>query len=378
MKRLVLLGGGHSHIEVLRRFRDEPGAAAITLVDPARFAMYSGMLPGFIAGHYAFHDCHIDLPGLAQWANAGFVQTSACGLETAQQKLVLDNGARLDYDLISIDVGSVPAENALPGIAGNVIPVRPVTAFLRNWATLLEHAAAGKLKRLVVVGGGPAGVELILSMQHRIAQSAPSRAIQFALVTDADEILPGFNARARVLLQRLLSQRAIELHLSFRVSAAEPDAVVSSAGGRVAGDAIFWATGAGAPPWLSRTGLQLDTKGFIAIDERLQSISHPDVFAAGDCATMLAHPAAKSGVYAVRQGPILAANLLHALAGKPLAKYHPQRFALALISSGDKCAVASYGNLALAGAWVWRWKDYIDRKFVARYHVAGAIAANPG
>ena len=377
MKRLVLLGGGHSHFEVLRRFRDHPGIADITLVDPARFATYSGMLPGFIAGHYAFHDCHIDLAGLAKWANASFVQTSACGMETAQRRLMLDNGARLDYDLISIDVGSVAA-SAVPGVAENAIPVRPVTAFLHNWATLLEHAATGKLKRLVVVGGGPAGVELILAMQHRIAQSAASRAVRFSLVSDADCILPGSNARARALLQRVLSHRAVEVHVSFHVTAAEPGAVVSSSGTRVAADAIFWATGAAAPPWLRETGLQLDAKGFIAINEHLRSMSHSNVFAAGDCATMLAEPAPKSGVYAVRQGPILAENLLHALAGKPLVKYHPQRLALALISSGDRCAVASYGNFALAGAWVWRWKDYIDRKFVARYRVAGATAANPG
>ena len=367
MKRLLLLGGGHSHLEVLRRFRALRGVADVVLVDPARFATYSGMLPGLIAGHYAFNDCHIDLAGLAQRAGARYVEARASGIDATQ--LVLGGGARLDFDLLSIDVGSMPAGVETPTIADNVIPIRPVTAFLHRWATLIERANAGNLGRLVVVGGGSGGVELLLAMQHRHAQLVPTRAIQFALVTDTDRILPDSNERTRGLFQRLLSRRAIDVHLSFRVSGGEPGAVVSSAGTRVAADAIFWATGAGSPPWLRETGLKLDGKGFIAVTECLQSISRPDVFAAGDCATILAHPAPKSGVYAVRQGPVLAENLLHALAGKPLAKYHPQRLALALISSGDRYAVASYGNFALAGEWAWHWKNRIDRKFVARYQV---------
>ena len=371
MKRLVLLGGGHSNVEVLRAFRVHPAGVCVTLVDPARFAAYSGMLPGLVAGHYGFHDCHIDLAGLARGAGAHFVQARACGIDAARRKIELDDGAALDFDLISLDVGSVPASAGLPGIAEHAIPVRPVATFLHDWTMLIERAQTGTLGKLVLVGGGAAGVELILAMQYRLAQVAPPKAIQFALVTDADRLLPGATAGTRAALQCLLARRGIAVHLNARVTRVEPGAVVFLGDDRVAADAAVWATGAGAPAWLRETGLMLDDDGFILVNEHLQSVSRADVFAAGDCATMVAHAYPKSGVYAVRQGPILAENVRQALAGKPLAIYRPQRRALALISGGDKYAVASYGNFTLAGAWVWRWKNHIDRRFVARYRVVG-------
>jgi selenide,water dikinase len=132
-------------------------------------------------------------------------------------------------------------------------------------------------------------------------------------------------------------------------------------------DAALWATGAAPAAFLRETGLALDAGGFVEIDATLRSTSHPEVFAAGDVASMRGTPRPKSGVYAVRQGPPLARNLAAALAGGALAAYRPQREALALITTGERYAVATRGGLTLQGAWVWRWKDWIDRRFMARY-----------
>jgi selenide,water dikinase len=368
VKRLVLVGGGHSHVEVVRRFGARPVPnTEITLVDTECFATYSGMLPGLIAGHYVFDDCHIDLAGLAQRAGARFVQARAGGIDTARRQLALDGGNTLDYDLISLDVGSTPSTGGVAGAGDHAIPVKPFAAFARNWDQLIERARSGQVRKLVVVGGGAAGVELLLAMQHRLTQLATPEPIQFALVSDARSVVPDHNAGTRVALERLLEQRGIEVHMNARVARVEPSAVVMFGANCIAADAIIWATGAGAPSWFADTGLALGARGFVSISERLQSVSHGEVFAAGDCATMEGHAYPKSGVYAVRQGPVLAANLRNALAAKPLAKYRPQRFALSLISSGDKYAVASYGRFAFEGAWVWRWKNAIDRKFVEKY-----------
>jgi selenide,water dikinase len=246
--------------------------------------------------------------------------------------------------------------------------VKPVDAFLRAWEAFLERARTGELKGAVVVGGGAAGIEMALAMQHRVASvTGRPDAVEWQLVTDVDVLLPAHNDRTRRIFRRLLAAREVEVHLSSRVVRVERGTVFAANGYRVAGDAIVWATGAAASPRLAASGLAVDDQGFVAVDETLRSTSHRHVFATGDCATILGHPRPKSGVYAVRQGPPLARNLRAAVEGRPLERYVPQVRSLALISTGDRYAVATRGGWALEGRWVWRWKDWIDRRFMRRY-----------
>lgn len=161
VKQLVLAGGGHSHIEVLRRWISSPApATALVLVSPARHAPYSGMLPGLIAGHYGFHEPHVDLEALARAAGARFLTTHVCGLDPAQRRLRLADGTELPYDLVSLDVGSTAAARDVPGARAHTIALRPVDTLLAAWDELRVRAHAGELKRVVVVGGGAAGVEV--------------------------------------------------------------------------------------------------------------------------------------------------------------------------------------------------------------------------
>jgi len=244
--------------------------------------------------------------------------------------------------------------------------VKPVDEFLRAWEVLRERARSEDL-RITVVGAGAAGVEVILAMQH--ALGGPGGRGEFHLVSDMPQILPSHSPRARRLLERILRERGIRVQSGRAVQAAEPGGLRFASGGAIAADAVVWTVGAGPLPWLARSGLATDTRGFVAVDKHLRSLSHPEVFAAGDSATVLSSPNPKSGVYAVRQGPLLAVNLERALTGAPLAAFRPQRRALALISAGGHHAVACYGPLALEGRWVWHWKDWIDRRFMARYRV---------
>jgi len=369
VKRVVLCGGGHSHVEVLRRFGLERAAAVeLVLVSPHRWAPYSGMLPGLVAGHYAFADAHIDLERVARFARARFLPTEIAALDPVARTVTLGDGTRLDFDLASLDIGSTPATAGVPGATEHAVGVKPVEAFLHAWADAVERARAGTLRRAAVVGGGAAGLELALAMQHRIAQETGRRdAVEWQLLTDVDALLPMHTARVRAIFRRLLAEREIEVHLASPVVRVEPGVAFAANGFRVAGDLIVWATGAASSPRLAGAGLAVDERGFVAVDETLRSVSHPHVFAAGDCATMVGHPRPKSGVYAVRQGPPLAANLRSAAAGRPLERYVPQARSLALISAGDRYAVASRDGWAFEGGWVWRWKDWIDRRFMRRY-----------
>ena len=364
MKQLLLVGGGHSHLAVLKSFGDVPAEGlSLALLSPSRHAFYSGMVPGVVAGHYRPEECRIDLQRLAARVGSGFFQDSAVGVDAAQREVTTAGGQRLPYDFLSLDIGSGSDEPS--GAAASALRLRPVEAFLAGWERLRESARSGEVRRIAVVGGGAAGVEVLLAMQHRLAGVAA----EFVLFSESP-VLAGHGAASRML--RILGVRGVAVCSGRKVLAASKDAVELDGGERFEAQATVWATGASAPSWIAQSGLATDPLGFVAVSDTLQSRSYPEIFAAGDVATVVGRPRPKSGVIAVRQGPVLARNLRLALEGGAPEPFRPPMRSLALISCGDRYAVASWGELALEGAWVWRWKDRIDRRFVERYRLGPA------
>ena len=369
-KRLLLIGGGHSHVEVVRRWglAPEPGVA-VTLISPDRHTPYSGMLPGYIAGHYSHADCHIDLDAICAQAGVTRIGASVGAVEFAARIARCSHAPDQPFDVLSIDTGSTPVLAPIPGAERHGIAVKPVAQFLDLWAQLREAAGtAPRPLQVVVVGAGAAGVEVVLAMQHRIAGDG-GRAT-FTLIGDGPTILGVHPRGVQQRFMAILQHQGISVRLDTAVDRVAAGSLLLRGGERLAFDEVIWVTGAAAPAWPRASGLQTDVAGFIAVDTHLQSLSHPGVFAAGDIASIQDTPRPKSGVYAVRQGPPLTENLRRALRGDPLVEYHPQARALALISAGDRYAVASYGPFALSGAWVWRWKDRIDSAFMQRYRAA--------
>jgi selenide,water dikinase len=360
MKRLLLLGGGHAHVQVLAALAEERlPSATVTLLTPHARALYSGMVPGLVAGHYAEDDCTIPLRPLAGRAGAAWVEAAAEAIDTAR-RVVRTRDAEFAYDTLSIDTGAVMSRDTIPGAREHGLFVRPIEQFVRLWAGL-EALAAQRALSVVVLGGGAAGAELAMAMRHRLGDRA-----RLSLVTGPTPLLPGHPPGVRARALRALKRRAITV-LEDRCTAVAADHVLLGSGARLQCDAPVLAIGASAPPWLATSGLALDAQGFVATGPTLQSTSHPEVFAAGDVATRadVAHP--RSGVYAVRAGPPLALNLRRFVAGGTLQVYRPQRRSLNLLSCGDRSAIASWGPLAAEGRWVWRWKDRIDRAFIARF-----------
>ncbi len=374
---LVLVGGGHAHVHVLKTFGMRPAPAVrLTLVTRDVETPYSGMLPGYVAGHYRFEECHIDLGRLARFAGARLIRDEAVGLDRVSHTVLTHAHPPIRYDLLSFDIGSTPRSDDVPGAAENTIAVKPIDHFAERWEALLSRV--GKVPRLslAVVGGGAGGVELALSSHHRLAQLC-GNSIEITLVT-RDRLLPSHNGRVRRLFERILGERGIRVVTDSEIVRVEPGVLVCASGRRIEFDEALWVTEAGAASWLAETGLPLTVGGFIAIDERLLSTSDPSIFAAGDVATLVAHPREKAGVYAVRQGPPLADNLRRALDGKPLRRAVPQRRGLALIGTGDEKAVASRGPLAAHGPWLWQLKDWIDRRWMRRYTELPPMVPEPG
>src|SRR5712692_3964821 len=372
---LVLVGGGHAHVDVLKRFGMRPAAGVrLSLITRDVETPYSGMLPGYVAGLYRFDECHIDLVRLARFAGARLIHDEALGLDLAGRRVLCRDHPPIRYDLVSLDIGSTPRLDDVPGAAEHTVSVKPIAQFGARWEALLERARDLKQLRLAIVGGGAGGVELALSVQHRLAGLLKARP-EVTLVT-REGLLPSHNPRVRRRFARILAERGIRAVTNNPVVRVEPGKLVAADGAEIAFDEALWVTEAAGAPWLAETGLPLDERGFVVIDEAYRSPADAAVFAAGDIATMLAHPREKAGVYAVRAGPPLAANLRRALAGELLRRAIPQRQALALIGTGDARAVASRGPFAAAyGRNLWRLKDWIDRRWMRRYTELPEMAA---
>jgi selenide,water dikinase len=383
-KDLVLVGGGHAHVAVLRRFGMQPvPGVRLTLITRDIHTPYSGMLPGYIAGHYKYDECHIDLGPLARFAGARLYHAEVEGLDLESRQVLPQGRPPVDFDLLSINTGSTPRTIGVPGALEHAMPVKPIDAWLVQWQALQQQVLDSRgTFRIVVVGGGAGGVELALSTQYRLRtllaeQGDDPERLHYELLTDGDEIFSTHNAGVRRRFERILAERGIALHTGHRVIEVTADAVHCEGKAPRPADAVQWVTQASAPAWPAQAGLAVDEQGFIKVNDFLQSQSNPEVFAAGDIASM-PDLRPKSGVFAVRQGPVLTENLRRASCGRTLKRYRPQRNFLGLISSGDRYAVASRGGWSTDGKWLWTLKDWIDRRFMQRFNELPDMAADVG
>ncbi|TNE74348.1 MAG: selenide, water dikinase SelD [Gammaproteobacteria bacterium] len=375
LRDIVLVGGGHSHVGVLKRFAMNPvPGVRLTLICRDTHTPYSGMLPGYVAGHYSYDDVHIDLSKLAEYAGARFYRDEAVGLDRDRKRVICRNRPDVPYDLLSINIGSSPRVKDVEGASEHSVPVKPINGFNARWLALLSRMEnhEGPLT-ISVVGAGAGGVELTLAMQFRLQNEFRQRGkdpdqLHFHLFDAADEILPTHNPKVRGVFRRKLSERGVKMHLGSPVQQVKQGVLVTESGQSFETDEVLWVTRAGGPEWLRETGLALDDGLFLRVRDTLQTETDDAIFAAGDIANVINHPREKAGVFAVRQGPPLADNLKRMALGKAPKDFTPQKKWLALISTGDKYAVASRNDTQFDGAWVWRWKDWIDRRFMAKFN----------
>ncbi len=377
LKRVVLVGGGHSHAFVVKNFGMKPMPGVhVTLVSKGYDSPYSGMVPGYVAGAYTREECYIDLAKLARFGKAEFVQGEVVGIDVHEKLVYLADGRPpLAYDVVSVDIGSCPQPMDFNDSAIPVTRVKPIDGFGDRWNVLVQRVLATEAPfTLAVVGGGAGGVELVLSMQARLRKELsrvgrPADVLTAVLVTHTPAVLPSHNPTVQRMFTRILAERGVQLFTGRHVTAVRGRSIVCDAGADIEADEVIWCTQASTQAWLQSTGLELHN-GFIAVDDHLESLNAPDVFAAGDVALMVNHPRPRAGVFAVRQGPPLAANIRHRLLGEPLEVHIPQTEFLGLISTGLPWCIASKGPMALEGAWLWDLKDWIDRKWMASYTTA--------
>jgi selenide,water dikinase len=375
-REVVLVGAGHAHVQLLRRQIMAPlPNARVTLVVDRPIAVYSGMLPGLLAGRYRPHDLAIDALPLARRAGARVILAPATRVDATEQAIHVAGRPPLPYDLASLDVGSTVAGLDTPGVREHAVPTRPIGAFEGAVEAAIARLRGRRRAAVVVVGAGAAGTELAFCAQIRLRAEGVSE-VEVTVVDAADRWARGRSDAAGARVAAAAAARGIALRSGRRAVAVGADMVRLDDGAAVPADLVLWVTGAVGWPWLAASGLPVDERGFVRVADTLAVRGADGLFAVGDCAVPDAWPEIpKAGVHAVRAGPVLADNLAAALAGAPLRPYAPQRDYFALLDLGDGEAVGDKWGLAARGRWLQTWKERIDRQFVERFQVLGADGA---
>ncbi len=378
-KDLVLVGGGHSHVQVIRMLamKKALGGIRVTLISDESTVCYSGMLPGCLAGLYRPDEMEMELRPLCNWAGIRFVRARVAGLDPALQQVYFDdNRPPLAYDALSINVGSIPRGMDTPGVREFAVPTRPLGLLLKRVHQFdANHRSDGRPLRIVIAGGGAAGVELAFAMHSRWGKRfAP---VQISLVDAQATLLTGHCPRVDAIIGRYLEEKGIACLTGLRVAGVDEKSVHFEDHPSLPCDFLLWATGGAPPVLLKEANLATSDTGFIRVRPTLQAMDYDNVFAAGDCIEFPSRSLPKSGVYAVREGPVLARNLHAWLENRSLVPYRPQASALALLMTGTRNAVASRRRVSFHGPWVWRLKDWIDRRWMRKFEPALLPAMDP-
>lgn len=328
-----------------------------TLLTPARHLRYSGTVPGWIAGQYARDYGTVDVAALAERAGARLVLAHCTAIDPEAREVGTDSGERIGFDIASLDTGGVGRARAVLGDDPRLLDIRPIDRFVEAIDAMTPPAS------IAVIGGGAGGTELAMGLRNwKGAASRP----EVTIVTGSEGLLPRMSAAVRRKVARELERQGIVL---LRKDA-------RFLGGRLAAggtslepqDLVVAALGSAAPEWPRGGGLATDEAGFVLVDEHQRSTSHPHVFAVGDVAARADCHIPHSGVHAVFAGPVLAANLRAAVAGRePSAVYRTRWNNLYLLSTGTGDAIASYGPLTAQGRWVSRLKHWIDNRWLSQY-----------
>lgn len=342
MARLLLLGAGHAHLDAIRAIPALVARGhAVTVVGPGPCHCYSGMGPGVLGGTYPPLAMALPVRRMVGAAGGTFVTDTAVRIDAPDRAVHFASGLRLNYDVCSCNVGSVVAHR-LPGGRGGavdgpehsggpggpdsdgdggplVLPVKPIENLYRARQELLRLAARGPV-HVVVAGGGPAALEVACNAAVCLGRARGHGA---ATVSEGDSVtlvagrtlLPRLPKRTRLLCRTAAAARGVRIVEGGRAVRVAKDGLLLDGGRTLPASVILLATGVAPSPLFAASGLPVGPDGGLAVNAHLQSIDHPDLFGGGDCIHFTPAPLARVGVHAVRQGPVLAANLAARLDG---------------------------------------------------------------
>jgi len=362
MRRVVLLGAGHAHLHVVVHAAQlvERGAEVVVIA-PDDF-WYSGLATGMLAGQYPPALDVVDVAALAARAGACFVRDRASAVASGARRVLLASGEALEYDLLSLDLGSEVPSATIPGAAAHGLPVKPLSNLARLRHDLEDRWRRGERPAVVVVGGGNSGCEIAAAIAQLALRCGGTAGV--TVLADTARALPAIPACAARRAVRALRHRGIEVRTGSRVAVVEPGYVRTTDGAALPFDVLVLAIGLVPPALLRQSGFAVDQAGALCTDATLRARGEAAVFGAGDCIAFDGGTLPRIGVHAVRQAPVLLRNLAAALDGRDLRRYRPQRRALLILNLGDGTGLATWGPFAWRGRAAFWLKDRIDRRWL--------------
>ena len=362
---LVLVGGGHANIQVLKSFGMRPIAGLrVSLISDVINAPYSGMLPGFVAGEYSYDEMHINLVQLANFANARFIKTNITSIDTLNRQIHCEGRPEISYDLISVNTGITPDFGDIIGAREHCIAVKPISHFLSHLPNL-DATVTSPTDVIAIIGSGAAGIELAFAFRARFNQKNIKPKI--TIIGSAERFFPTLPKKCHQAIYEQCKKADIEVHLGHAATQVSNKVVTLNSGVQLAASHTFLVTGAKPSEWLNSSSIDLTSDGYIEVNNAYQSISNNRVFAGGDIAKIKHQPRPRSGVFAVRAGPILAKNLRLALEGMAVQPHQPQSRYLSLIMLGNGTVMALWDRFYISAKWLWPVKKWIDQKFISNF-----------
>ncbi|MGI0482096.1 FAD-dependent oxidoreductase [Geminocystis sp. CENA526] len=370
MVNLVLVGGGHSHSIVLKLWsKKRLSGVKITLISNVKNTPYSGMLPEYINGFYSYEESHINLVKLAEIAGINLIIDEVVNIDADEKIVSCKSGLRIGFDVLSLNIGSSPEKSQIEGANLYAIAIKPIPLFLKKWLQIIDLAHNNPDKKMIftIIGGGAGGVELALNIHHKLINIISIENLTINLIHRGKRITSNYDVSMSEKLTKILDKNHINIYLNEVVKSIDSQKITLFSGKNIDSDYTFLVTQASAPIWLKNSSIETDTEGFIMVKNTLQSVNYPYIFASGDIASIIDYPCAKAGVFAVKQGMPLYQNLCNFLTEKPLKLYYPQKKYLNIIGTGNKNAVANWGNISVQSPLIWYWKKYLDHNFMKQF-----------
>jgi NADH dehydrogenase len=377
--RIVIVGGGYVGMYTALRLQRKLGAdeASVTVVDPQANMTYQPFLPEAAAG--SIEPRHVVVPLRKTLRKCHILTGRVTAISRERKEVTVESSAgnvsQLGYDVLVVAPGSVARTLPIPGLAEQGISFKTVAEaiYLRNHvlsrmddaSSTIDRELRRKLLTFLVVGGGYAGVEALAELADmsryasRYYENIEESDLRWVLVEAAGRIMPEVSAPMGEYTVKQLLQSGIEVFLDTRVKSMEGGHVVLDDGTEFDADTIVWTAGVKPNPMLANTDLPRDDKGRVICSAELQVEGSPEVFSAGDCASVpdlsKDDPEAKtspSAQHAVRQAKQLADNIVAHLRDQTLKPYE-HSYAGSVASLGLYKGAAEIYGIKLKGFVAW-------------------------
>lgn len=370
-KHLLLMGAGHAHLTVLQKISEIVDKGhVVTVVGPGEHHYYSGMGPGMLGGYYAPEHIRFPVKRLTEKGGGTFLLDRVVELKPDERKVVLESGGCVEYDAASCNLGSVvPALGEGEAKKGEAIyPVKPIENLLSGRRRILGLVHGGG-SRIIVLGGGPAAVEVAGNAWRAARQCLQAKGGKMPAIRilAGRGLLRRYPDKVAKLARESLENRDIEINEDGYVERIDTEGVTLENGQFHRAEAVFVALGTKPPALFRDAGLPVGPDGGLSVNEYLQCVDHPELFGGGDCIHFKPRPIDRVGVHAVKQNPILYRNLMAVLEGGGLEEFEPQSKYMLIFNLGDGTGLLWRGGFACRNRPSFWLKNWIDKRFIREY-----------